>query len=87
MAAIRQPLDPGHTRNVPTHNVFNVENVIKMLPKGIDSDVESFLQAFERLAFANDWPENKYLTIIQTQFSPNTKSIRRTSKGCYIRGC
>ena len=52
------------------HNVFKVENVIKMLPKWIESDVESFLQAFERLAVANDWPEDKYLVIIQTQFSP-----------------
>ena len=40
MAEIRQPLDYGNIRNVQTHNVFKVENVIKMLPKCIESDVE-----------------------------------------------
>ena len=69
VAEIRQSLDHGDTRNVQTHNLFKVENVIKMLPKWIESDVESFLQPFERLAVANDWPEDKYLAIIQTQFS------------------
>ena len=53
-AEIRQPLDPDNTRNVQTHNVFKVENVIKLLRKWTESDVESFLQAFERLAVAND---------------------------------
>ena len=57
MAEIRQPLNHGNTRNVQTHNLFKVENVIKMLPKWIESDVESFLQAFERLAVANDCPK------------------------------
>ena len=46
-----------------------------MLPKWIESDVESFLQAFERLAVANDWPEDKYLAIIQTQFSPKALKV------------
>ena len=75
MAEIRQPLDHGNTRNMRTHNLFKVVNVIKMLPKWIESDVESILQAFERLAAANDWPENKYLTIIQTQFSPKALKV------------
>ena len=70
MTEIRQVLDPGKTRNVQTNNVFKVENVIKMLPKWIESDVESLLQAFERLAVANDWPDDRNLAIIQTQFSP-----------------
>ena len=77
MAEIRQPLDHGNTRNVQTYNLFKVENVIKMLLKWIESDVESILQALERLAVTNDWPKDKYLTIIQTQ---STKNIRRTSK-------
>ena len=46
-----------------------------MLPKWIESDIESFLQAFERLAVANDWPEDKYLAIIQTQFSPKALKV------------
>ena len=46
-----------------------------MLPKQIESDVESFLQAFERLAVANDWPADKYLAIIQTQFSPKALKV------------
>ena len=75
MAAIRQPLDHGNTRNVQTHNVFKVKNAIKILPKLIESDVVTFLQAFERLAVANDWPEDKYLTIIQTQLSPKTLKV------------
>ena len=54
MTEIRQPLDHGNTRNVQTHNLFKVENVINMLQKWIESDVESFLQTFERLAVAND---------------------------------
>ena len=34
-----------------------------------------FLHAFERLAVANDWPEDKYLAIIQTQFSPKALKV------------
>ena len=75
MAEIRQPLDHGNTRNVQTHNLLKVENVSKMLPKWIESDVESFLLAFERLAVANDWPDDKYLAIIQTQFSPKALKV------------
>ena len=74
-AEIRQLLDLNNTRNVQTHNVFKVENVIKMIPKWIESDVESFLQAFESLAVANDWVEDKYLTIIQTQFSSKALKV------------
>ena len=75
MAEIRQPLDPDNTYNVQIHNVFKVENVIKILPKWMESDVESFLQAFERVAVTNDWPEDKYLAIIQTQFSPKALKV------------
>ena len=46
-----------------------------MLPKQIESNVESFLQAFECLAVANDWVEDKYLAIIQTQFSPKALKV------------
>ena len=75
MDETRQPLDHGNTRNVQTHNLFKAENIIKMLPKWIESDAESFLQAFERLAVANNWPEDKYLAIIQTQFSPKALKV------------
>ena len=33
MTEISQPLDSGNTRNVQTHNVFKVDNVIIMIPK------------------------------------------------------
>ena len=75
VAEIRQPLDHGNTRNVQTDNVFKIKNVIKMLPKWIESDVESFVQAFESLAVANDGPEDKYLAIIQNAILPKALKV------------
>ena len=46
-----------------------------MLPKWTESDIETFLTSFEKLAIANDWPRDKYLAVIQTQMSPKASKI------------
>ena len=36
--------------------VFRVKQAKKLLPKGNESDIDTFLRSFERLVEANGWP-------------------------------
>ena len=49
--------------------VFRDEQATKLLPKWNEFDIDTFLRSFERLAETNDWPEEKFLAIIQPHFS------------------
>ena len=71
MEARRALLSEGHE----DRNEFKVYQVIRMLPKWIESDIENFLTSFEKLATTNEWPQDKYLAIIQTQMSPKALKI------------
>ena len=46
-----------------------------MLPKWFESDIETLLTSFEKLAITDDRPRDKYLAIIQTQMSPKSLKI------------
>ena len=63
LEARRGLLTDGHE----DRNEFKVYQVIRMLHKWIESDIETFLTRFEKLATTNEWPRDKYLAIIQTQ--------------------
>ena len=72
MEAIRALLSEGHE----VRNEFKVYQVIRMLPKLIKSDIETFLISLEKRATTNDWPpRDKHLAIIQTQMSRNALQI------------
>ena len=66
LEARRALLSEGHEHR----NELKVYQVIRMFPKWIESNIETFLTTFEKLATTNDWPRDKYLAIIQTQMSP-----------------
>ena len=55
--------------------VFRVEQATKLLPKWNESDIDTFLRSFERLAEANGWPEEKFLAIIQPHFSTKAHKV------------
>ena len=71
MEARRALLSEGHE----DRNEFKVSQVIRMLPKWIESDIETFLKSFEKLATTNEWPRDKYLAIIKTQMAPKALKI------------
>ena len=60
--------------------VFRVEQASKLLPKWNESDIDTFLRSFERLAEANGWPEEKFLAIIQPHFSRKAQKARKAQK-------
>ena len=47
--------------------------MVKMLPKWREYNIEILFEAFERVAVFNNWPLEKYVAIIQTQFSPKAQ--------------
>ena len=71
MKAKRALLGEGHE----DRNEFKVYQITRMLLKWTESDTETFLTSFEKLAFTNDWPRDEYLAIIQTQMSPKALKI------------
>ena len=65
-----------HGDDVGHHSpVFRMEQATKLLPKWNESDIDTFLRSFERLAEANGWPEEKFLAIIQPHFSTKSQQI------------
>ena len=46
-----------------------------MLPKWHEYNSEILFEAFERLSVSNNWPLEKYVAIIQTQFSPKAQQV------------
>lgn len=56
----------AHTPPVAT---FRVDAAIKLVPKFDESDVESFLLTFERIAQLNSWPKDKYTAILQAHLT------------------
>ena len=70
LEARRALLSEGHE----DRNEFKMYQGIRMLSKWIESDIETFLTSFDKLATTNQLPRNKYLAIIQTQMS--TKALK-----------
>ena len=56
-------------------NLFKQKSVVKMLPKWYEDNIDIFFEAFERIAVANNWPLDKYVAIIQTQFSSKAQKV------------
>ena len=73
----------GNSRNIgeddeehdTPHHSFRVDQCSKLLPKWIETDVDTFLRGFERVATLNGWPENKYLAILQSSLSAKAQKI------------
>jgi len=63
----------GRERNVVQG--FRIDIAAKLLPKFDSSDVESYLNNFDRLAILNSWPEDKLCPILQSQLSGNALKV------------
>ena len=72
---LREVGDQGHDQGHGQANLFKPESVVKMLPKRHEDNIDIFFEAFERVAVANNWPLDKYVAIIQTQFSPKAQKV------------
>ena len=46
-------------------SAFRIDTAVKLIPKFIEHDVESFLLSFEKIAQLNKFPEDKYAAILQ----------------------
>ena len=54
-----------HTGQRPLAPVFRLDTVIKFIPKFQEKNVEEYLIAFEKICEVNDWPRDKYASILQ----------------------
>jgi len=52
---------------------FKVENAVRLIPRFTDQDVETFLLSFEKIAFLNNFPREKYSAIIFRLTSPGKR--------------
>jgi len=59
------PTDPPSSRPPP----FRVEATVKLVPKLSESDVETFLISFEKVAEINNFPPDKYAAILQAHLT------------------
>ena len=48
---------------------FQVENAVRLIPKFQDTDIETFLISFEKIAALNKFPEDKYTAILQAHLT------------------
>lgn len=67
-----------HTATASASNPNNNSTIhfaVKLLPKLLESNVEDFFLAFERLAQVQNWDKNQWVPIIQTQFSGKTLKV------------
>ena len=47
---------------------FRVDNAAKLLPKlMVEHEIETYLAMFEKIAHINEWPQNKWAALLQTQ--------------------
>lgn len=58
-----------HPVAAPRTALFRVDAAIKLVPRFNETDVESFLVSFEKIAHLNAWPENKLSAILQAQLT------------------
>ena len=58
------PTDPPSSRPP-----FRVEAAVKLVPKFFESDVETFLISFEKVAELNNFPPEKYAAILQAHLT------------------
>ena len=72
---LREAGDQGYGQGQGKANLFKPESVVKLLPKWHEDNIDIFFEAFERVAVANNWPLDKYVTIIQTQFSSKAQNF------------
>jgi len=49
------------TSNVQT---FKIEQAIKLLPRFIEQNVEEYLIGFEKVAELNNWPRDRYASVL-----------------------
>lgn len=55
--------------SIPITSGFRVDSAVKLVPKFNESDVESFLASFEKIAQINSWPADKYTAILQAHLT------------------
>ena len=60
-----QPTDPPSSRPPP----FRVEAAVKLVPKFSETDVETFLLSFEKVAELKNFPPEKYAAILQAHLT------------------
>jgi len=48
---------------------FLVENAVRLIPKFQDTDIETFLLSFEKIAALNNFPQDKYTAILQAHLT------------------
>ena len=56
-------------RNQNVGRVFQVSNASVLLPPFDESDVNTYLLTFEKIAIANAWPEDRYVAILQCKLT------------------
>ena len=54
-----------HTGQRPLVSVFRLDTAIKFISKLDEKNVEEYLIAFEKICEVNDWPRDKYASILQ----------------------
>ena len=59
------PTDQPSSRPPP----FRVEAAVKLVPKFSESDVETFLLSFDKVAELNNFPPDKYAAILQAHLT------------------
>lgn len=64
-----QHQQPHYSRTMNPTQTFRVDTAVKLVPKFDETDVESFLLTFERIAQLNDWPMEKYSAILQAHLT------------------
>ena len=52
-----------------------MEQATKLLPKWNESDIDTFLRSFERLAEAHGWPKETFLAIIKPHFYTKAQKV------------
>lgn len=53
------------TPHAPTPVAFRLEQAIKLLPRFNERNVEEYLISFEKIASINEWPQDRYASILQ----------------------
>ena len=54
---------------------FRVEAAVKLVPKFSEHDIETFLISFEKVAELNNFPEDKYATILQVHLTGKALNV------------
>jgi len=67
------PTDPLSSRTPP----FRVEAAVKLVPKFSESDVETFLISFEKVAELNNFPPDKYAALAGPSYPESFESFYR----------